>query len=282
MNDKTKPLTNLKGANESCLRLTPTCLACIVAAGLFVAGLAGCINHKAARRWTCSVSMALMNYSDVYGHLPYPIVREVPAAQANGAGPPAGLARPLYSWRVALVPYLQSWHGAWDSSQPWNSPSNTQLMELSSFYTLDAPRVQGARESFPETRLLAITGPGTAFGDGIGPPMAVKDAPPATILVVETASSRIPWPAPGDFDIRSMPRTVCSHDGKGISSQHAGGFHVIFADENVWLLSDKVPFETLSKFFTTADAKTHDREQLLGPFVLVRREKDFRALGVDE
>jgi hypothetical protein len=278
MNDKIKPLTNLKGAYESNLRPTPTCLACIIVAALFVAGLAGYIiqnavdasDHKAARGWMCSVTMALMNYSDVHGHLPYPIVREVPAAQANGAGRPAGLARPLYSWRVALVPYLQSWHGAWDSSQPWNSPSNTQLMELSSFYTLDAPGVQGARESFPETRLLAITGPGTAFGDGIGPPIAAKDAPPATILVVETASSGIPWPAPGDFDIRSMPRTVCSYDGKGISSQHAGGFHVIFADGYVWLLSDKVPFETLSKFFATADAKTHDREQLLGPFTLHR------------
>ncbi len=152
MNGKIKPLTNLKGAHESYLRLTPTCLASIKVA-LFVAGSAGCMKqnavdpsgHKAARRWMCSVSMALKDYSDVYGHLPYPIVREVPAAQANSAGPPAGLARPLYSWRVALVPYLQSWHGAWDSSQPWNSPSNTQLLELSSFYTLDAPGVQGAR-----------------------------------------------------------------------------------------------------------------------------------------
>ena len=131
-------------------------------------------------------------------------------------------------------------------------------------------RSASARESFPETRLLAITGPGTAFGDGIGPPIAVKDAPPATILVVETASSGIPWPAPGDFDIRSMPRTVCSYDGKGISSQHAGGFHVIFADEYVWLFPTKF-LRVLSKFFTTVEAGTHNREQLLGPFTFASR-----------
>jgi hypothetical protein len=141
-------------------------------------------------------------------------------------------------------------------------------VDLSSFYAFDAPRPKGHRQSFPETKLLAITGPGTAFGDGTGRPMAVKDAPPATILAVETGSSGILWPAPGDFDIRTMPRTVCAGDGKGISSRYAGGFHVIFADGYVWLPSDKVPFETLRKFFTVADAEKHDREQLLGPFAL--------------
>jgi hypothetical protein len=100
--------------------------------------------------------------------------------------------------------------------------------------------------------------------------MALKDVPPATILAVETRSSGIPWPAPGDFDIRTMPRTVCARDGKGISSRNPGGFHLIFADGQVWLLSDKVPFETLSKFFKTADAAKHNREQLLGSFALHR------------
>lgn len=151
-----------------------------------------------------------------------------------------------------------------------DSPANRQLVDLSSFYAFDAPRPEGHRQSFPETKLLAITGPGTAFGDGTGRPMAVKDAPPATILTGETGTSGIPWPAPGDFDIRTMPRTVCARDGKGTSSRNAGGFHVSFADGQVWLLSDKVPFETLSKFFTTADAEKHNREQLLGPFVLHR------------
>jgi hypothetical protein len=243
-----------------------------------MAGLAVWINqnavdasaHKTARGWMCSVSMALTNYSDSHGHLPYPVVRAVLAAQANGAGQPAKAARPLYSWRVALVPFLEAWRGTWDPSQPWDSPPNSQLVDLSPFYALDAPRVHGPRQSFAEAKLLAITGPGTAFGDGIGRPMAVKDAPSATILAAETGSSGILWPAPGDFDIRSMPRTVCARDGKGVASQRAGGFHVIFADGSVWLLSDKVPFETLSQFFTTADAEAHDREQLLGPFALHR------------
>ena len=121
-----------------------------------------------------------------------------------------------------------------------------------------------------EANILAITGPGTAFGDGQERPRALKDVPPQTILAVETRASGIPWPAPVDFDIRTMPETINASDGKGISSRNAGGFHVIFADCWIWSLSDKVPFETLKKFFTTTEAGKHDREELLGPFALHR------------
>ena len=91
-------------------------------------------------------------------------------------------------------------------------------------------RPKGHRQPFPETKHLAITRPGTAFGDGTGRPMALKDTPSATILAVETGSSGIQWPASGDFDIRTMPRTICTRNAKGIASRNTGGFHVIFAD----------------------------------------------------
>jgi hypothetical protein len=100
--------------------------------------------------------------------------------------------------------------------------------------------------------------------------MALKDVPPNTILAVETRASGIPWPAPGDFDIGTMPHTINAPDGKGISSRNECGFHVIFADGQVWFLSEKVPFESLKKFFTTAEAKWHDREEVLGQFALHR------------
>jgi len=96
--------------------------------------------------------------------------------------------------------------------------------------------------------------------------------PPAAILLVESRSSGIPWPAPGDFDIRTMPRTINAPDGKGISGQIPGGFVVLFADGDAWFMSDKTPFETLEKFFTLAGAKKYDREALLGPFALERKK----------
>lgn len=223
--------------------------------------------HSRARSKILYVSMALKNYSEYRGHLPYPVVQARRSKQLN---PSDEIGRPLYSWRVEIIPYLESWHGRWDPAQPWDHPANNQLAEMSSFYVYSATGPKGRLQPFPETNLLAITGPGTAFGDGIKQPMALKDVPPQTILLVETRASGIPWPAPGDLDIRTMPQTINAPSGRGISSPNAGGFHLVFADEQVWLLANKVPFDTLRLFLTVAEAEKHDREELLGKFILHR------------
>jgi len=219
------------------------------------------------------IAVSLAAYNGNFNHLPFP-VRRSPMQSAemywrNGDGDD------LYSWRVELVPYLESWHGSWDKDKPWDSPANRELLELSRFYSYDESFAargasDAANESFPETNALAITGPGTAFGDGKVAPMSLNDVPPGTILVVESKASGVPWPSPGDFDIRTMPRTVNAPNGKGVSSQHGDGFHVVFADKQVWFLSAKVSFETVEKFFKVSDAKKFDRESLLGPFALDR------------
>ncbi len=226
-------------------------------------------SHALTRRHFLDIAASLAAYSKVHGHLPAPVRRESPWQSAESRSANA-TGRPLFSWRVEIVPFLESWHGLWDESKPWNSAPNKQLVELSSFYAYDATAPEGDTKSFPETNAVAITGPGTAFGDGKELPRALNDVPPSTILVVEARASGTPWPAPGDFDIRIMPKTINAPDGKGISSRYAGGFHLIFADGQVWFVSDKVPFETLENFFTVAEAKTHDREKLLGPFTLHR------------
>ena len=112
-------------------------------------------------------------------------------------------------------------------------------------------------------------GPGTAFGDGDSElPACLAEVPSSTVIAVEVRASGVPWPAPGDFDVRTMPRTINAPDGKGISSRHAGGFHVVFADARAWFLSDRVPFETLEKLFTIAGARANDREELLGAYAI--------------
>ena len=82
--------------------------------------------------------------------------------------------------------------------------------------------------------------------------------------------SGVPWPAPGDFDVRTMPQTISASDGEGISSRCPGGFHVIFGDRQVWFLSNEIPFAVLKEFFTTDGAEKHDRETVLGPYALQR------------
>jgi hypothetical protein len=258
--------------------LRPVYLLIAIAAVLVVSGLAVWMVQTLSNsnifntpyKNPANIAVSLLGYGRAHGHLPDPVVRQPSDEPSTGSDPSKVTDRPLYSWRVEIHPYLEAWHGTWDRSRPWDDPANKKLVELSPYYAIGATGPKGPPQSFPETNFLAITGPGTAFGDGQGRPMAFKDVPPETIVAVETRSSGIPWPAPGDFDIRTMPRTVGARDGRGISGRNPGGFHVIFADGDVWLLSAKVPFETLSKFFTTADAEKHDREQLLGSFALHR------------
>lgn len=231
------------------------------------------VRHSTLEQLT-RIALGLVNSDEVEEHLPYPSYL-VPWESVGGSmefGAANNDHQPLYSWRFRIWPYLRSWHGAWDQSRAWDDPANRQLSELSGWFAYDhvTTRSDESGATFPEANCLAITGPGTAFGDGTQPPSSLKDIPPDTILVVESRASGIPWPAPGDFDIRTMPQTINAPDGKGISSRAAGGFHVIFADGHVWFLTDRVPFDTLRLFFTIAGASEHDRETVLGPFALYR------------
>jgi hypothetical protein len=118
--------------------------------------------------------------------------------------------------------------------------------------------------------MLAICGPGTAFGCADERPRSLKNLGNNAILVVQVRHSGLHWMQPGDFDIRDMPHTINAVDGHGISSRYPGGFHVLFANGDVWFLSDKIPFATLAKFFTVGEANKCNREKLLGAFVLGR------------
>ena len=63
-----------------------------------------------------------------------------------------------------------------------------------------------------------------------------------------------------------MPATIGAADGAGISGRIAGGFHVIFADGELWFLGNEVPFATLQKLFTVDGAMKNDRQDLLGRY----------------
>lgn len=208
-----------------------------------------------------------------FGHLPFPVQRRS-AAKDTAPGHTAD-GEALYSWRAVISDRLMDWgqDGDWDRVQAWNASANRALLRRSPFYAFGASPAtspSAAPEAFPTTNIVAIVGPGTAFGDGTQEPLRLDELPRAALLLVESRQSDIPWPSPGDFDVRTMPRTIDAPDGRGISGCRPGGFCVLFADGRVWFLSNKTPFETLARFFTLAGAKAHDREELLGPYALER------------
>jgi hypothetical protein len=206
------------------------------------------------------VAMALYNFHDVFHSLPYPVRRD---GGGNTAFPATNApdAKALSSWRLAVLPFSTTADlRAIRYDQAWNSPVNFPFHAdgWASIFT---------RADSRNTKMFAITGPGTAFGDGKQElPHSLDELDADTILIVEVRESGVHWMEPGDFDIRTMPKTIDAPDGHGVAGVHPYGFHVIFADGSVWRLRNDTPFEELAKFFTIESAKRHDREQELGSF----------------
>lgn len=266
---------DLSSSQDRRRRRWPTKMLLVAILGLGAVWITYFLQARSARRQTWQqfhrVALALWDQRDLgQDHLPYPVVRDL-EGQGFHWDPRKvkNTGAPLCSWRADLIPSLQCWAGVRDETQPWNSPVNDEARKwFAPFFSYSSYAL--SREPDAETNILAVTGPGTAWGDGEEKPKSLIEIPSATILAVEVRSSGIPWMKPGDFDIRTMPQTINAPDGKGISSRHAGGFHVIFADGEVWFLSDKVPFAALRKFFTLAEAAHADREKEIGPYVLDR------------
>lgn len=259
-----------------------TAFVIVAIAGIVFAGVHYLLDLKrlAQRMSTTNnfkmVGIGLVNHNDARGMLPYPTRRVAP----GGAGQMIELAQdptapPILSWRVVTGLHMQCCQPFPDMNAPWDSPPNAGMRGTYCRYYLYGKAQQPENPADPasfHTNAMAIIGPGTAFGDGFEPPKRLEDLDTAnTILVVETASSGLHWMEPGDFDIRTMPRTINNPSGHGISSRHRTGFHVVFADGTVWYLSNKTPFDELEKFFTVEGGRAHDREEVLGRYVVNRQ-----------
>jgi hypothetical protein len=158
--------------------------------------------------------------------------------------------RPLSSWRFQIVPYLESIMLDIPYDLRWDDPANG-LMSSWAY-----PPYCWSSET-PHTRIVAVTGPGTAFDETKVATLA--DIDPDTILVVEIAESQIHWMEPRDLPWEAITEaTLRGEDGDG--------FWVVFADGATMFLRADVPLENVRKFLTVDSAKRYDRDQLLTPY----------------
>jgi hypothetical protein len=119
--------------------------------------------------------------------------------------PPAAICatdgRPLLSWRVAILPFIEqeALYRQFRLDEPWDSPHNIGLLE-------QMPAIYGVPNGAPvsavphTTFYQAIVGPGTAFEPGatIHLPKDFPDGSSNTIVVVEAAHS-VPWTKPEEI-----------------------------------------------------------------------------------
>lgn len=152
------------------------------------------------------------------------------------------------SWRVELLPYLQS--GPFERGDlSWRNP----------VYCLD-------HSTGVQTNVVAITGPGTVF-EGTGT-VSLDDVAPDTIVLLEVDKSGIPWADAGDITVGQLERMAKA--GQTIHGVAQRGFHVAFSDGSVWLLRNGTRLANVLKLCRVTDAKQYDREELLATDTLDR------------
>ena len=235
-------------------RVVANCAILVIFPGVFLFCLLPAHSgpHGVARRSQFTnnmkqVGLALHNYRLAHGRFPPAVVRD-----------PEG--RPLYSWRVLILPYLESddLYGEFHLDERWDSPHNRALLGKAPFVYcgigVDGGRVQ--------TYIQAFVGPGSAFESPEGEPFDnpdgssnFPDGAGDTILAVEARES-VPWSAP--FDLPFGPELPMPALGGGYLGDRAWmgsqpkikDFAVLFADTSVRTNGWPIASETLRAWVT--------------------------------
>ena len=189
------------------------------------------------------IGLAIHNYHDTNNSLP-------PAASS---GKNDKTAKPLLSWRVAILPYIEEGelYNAFDHDKPWDDPKNMKLIaRMPKLYMI--PGV-AAKEGMTHYRTLV--GPGTLLNpiEKAGKLIAkfklpgVPDRTSNVIMVVEATEPTI-WTKPDDLP----------YDLKGPLPKFGvvpAGFNALFADASVKFISAKVPDEVLRPYLTCENGR---------------------------
>ena len=170
---------------------------------------------------------------------------------------------PLYSWRLPISTFMID--GGMlgpDNGSAWDTEQNSHWRKLKCEFGLNS---SGDYNPDNSARILAITGPDTAFGvsGAEGSSWSPDIVPNDTIMLIEFAKSDWHWTEPGDLNIDSIEKYIRSESQKTVDGILTGRFHVVFADFQVWALSTKTPYKDLEPFFTKSGAAAQDRSQLL-------------------
>ena len=187
------------------------------------------------------ISLAISSYRETYGSFP-------PAAIEKDG-------RPLLSWRVAILPFLEEGDllRRLRLDEPWDSPHNLEAAKT-------VPRVFQSPDgpSDGKTRVMLFTGKGAAFDGGKKVQMAdIRDGLSNTILCVEAGPDKaVPWTKPEDLPFD--PANPLAALGN-VSPQ---GFLAAFFDGHVMLL--KVDNETLKALITPDGGEPIDPAKLRG------------------
>jgi len=231
-----------------CLLLTGIVLACrrerrqlgkqMIGVGIVLATPLGATlpivgaSRASLKRSSCinrmhGVQLALQGYHSVHGSFP-------PAYIADESG------RPMHSWRVLILPELgaQDLYDKYSFDEPWDGPNNSKLhAQIMSLYRCPADEPSANKT---ETNYVVVVGPRTMFpGEDPVKQSDIHDGTSNTIMIVEVANSGIHWMEPRDLHVLQMAPAVNPAAGQGISADHLGAAHAVFADGSMHRLNEE-------------------------------------------
>jgi hypothetical protein len=180
------------------------------------------------------MALAMHNYLSTYNVFP-------PAATYDSKD------KPLLSWRVAILPYIEQdqLYQEFHLDEPWDSAHNKRLLEKMPRTYMTPEQAENQDKVKPTTTHYRVFhGKGAAFEGTKGLGIAeFTDGTSNTILIVE-AEQAVPWTKPEElpFDAKKDPPKL------GLKG--ATKFNAAFADGSVRLLSKDIDKDTLKALIT--------------------------------
>jgi hypothetical protein len=186
------------------------------------------------------IGLAFLNHESAYTYLP------IDFADKDG--------KPLLSWRVAILPYLeeQALYNQFKLDEPWDSANNKELIEkMPKIYTPVRVKAKAG-----ETFYQVFVGEDALFGPKKKPTIiSITDGTSNTGAVFE-AGEPVIWSKPADlpFDVKKpLPKLGGLFDGE---------FHVVFCDGSVHLFKKNPDEKELKNFIMPADGNVIDFAKL--------------------
>ena len=179
--------------------------------------------------------------------------RQFPAAASYDAD-----GKPLLSWRVQILPYIEQneLYKQFHLDEPWDSPHNRKLIER-----MPAVFRSVASKAPPNTTTYLLpVGRGSLFEGNQGLSIReIKDGTSYTVMLVEANDDRaVIWTKPDDFEYDQ------EHPIKGLIGLWPDGFQAALADGSVQFIWSSVDPTLLKALFT------HNGQEKVGTQVFER------------
>jgi prepilin-type processing-associated H-X9-DG protein len=199
---------------------------------------------EADRRARCAnnleqIGQAMHRYCSTYGTFP-------PAYSKSPQG------KPLLSWRVHILPFLQkkALYDEFHKDEPWDSPHNKSLISrMPPVYT--CPSGSRVPANVGKTSYLTPRGPATIFpGAEAVKRREIEDGLVYTILVAEASdAAAVTWTKPDDWDI------AVELKAQSLFGHHPNGTNFAFADGSVLFLKKTITPKALQALTTRNGAE---------------------------